>query len=220
MVTSPGPIAPIARDPAQREARRELSRAVYHQISVSQKILDAISSFLERLFSGASHASPGGWWTLVALAALAVGIIAVILTRTGPLARSARRAPLMGDPGGRPLTARQCRAAAEDAAAEGDYSTAILQRLRAIALGCEERRVLVPDAGRTADELAALAGARFPAQAAELAEAARLFDRIRFGDGTGTRDGYERLTDLDATLARLAPTVPSGSPAPSPAVPA
>lgn len=219
-MTSPGPIAPIARDPAQREARRELSRAVYHQISVSQKILDAISSFLEKLFSGASHASPGGWWTLVALAALAVGIIAVILTRTGPLARSARRAPLMGDPGGRPLTARQCRAAAEDAAAEGDYSTAILQRLRAIALGCEERRVLVPDAGRTADELAALAGARFPAQAAELAEAARLFDRIRFGDGTGTRDGYERLTDLDATLARLAPTAPSGSPAPSPAVPA
>lgn len=220
MVTSPGPIGPIARDPAQREARRELSRAVYHQISVTQKILDAINTFLDKLFSGASHASPGGWWTLVALAAVVVAVIAVILTRTGPLARSARRAPLMGDPGGRSLTARQCRADAEDAAADGDYSTAILQRLRAIALSCEERRVLAPDAGRTADELAALAGARFPAQAAELADAARLFDRIRFGDGTGTRDGYERLTGLDATLARLAPVAPGSAPAPSAAAPA
>jgi hypothetical protein len=211
MVTSAGP---IARDPAQRLAQRELSRAMYHQTSVTQQILHAIMSFLNRLFSGASQASPGGWWTLIALAALVVLVVAAILVRTGPLARSARRSVPLREPGTRPLTARQYRAAAERAAAEGDYSAAILQRLRAIALGCEERGILVPDTGRTADELAARAGARFPARAGELADAARLFNQIRYGGGAGTRDGYQRLRDLDDTLAAAAPG--SARPAPAP----
>ena len=58
--------------------------------------------------------------------------------------------------------------------------------------------------GRTADELAAQAGARFPGHAADLAAAARLFDQIRYGGGAGTRDGYERLCALDAALAGTA----------------
>jgi len=88
VVTSAGP---IAREPAQREARRELSRGMYHQTSVTQKIVHAISSFLNKIFSGAGHATPGGWWTLVALVAVVVLVVAVILTRTGPLAGAARR---------------------------------------------------------------------------------------------------------------------------------
>lgn len=212
MVTSAGP---IARDPAQRLARRELSKAVYHQTSVPQEIIHAIESFLARIFSGVSQGSPGGWWTLIALAALIVLVIAAIFARTGPLARSARRAAPLRDPGGRALTARQYRSAAEKAAGEGDYSAAIVQRLRAVTLSCEERRVLAPDSGRTADELAAQAGARFPGHADELAGAARLFDQIRYGDGTGTREGYQRLRDLDDALSRTAPA--SARPAADPA---
>lgn len=214
MVTSAGP---IARDPAQRLARRELSRAIYHQTSVPQEIVHAIESFLARIFSGVSRASPGGWWTLIALAALIALVAAAVFARTGPLARSARRSAPLRDPGARPLTARQYRAAAEKAAGEGDYSTAILQRLRAVAASCEERRILAPDTGRTADEVAAQAGARFPGYAGELAGAARLFDQIRYGDGTGTRDGYQRLRDLDDALARLAPGRPVTDPATAPA---
>ena len=60
------------------------------------------------------------------------------------------------------MTARQLRDASAACAAEGDYSTAVLQRLRAIATSCEERGILVPDAGRTADELAMQAGALLP----------------------------------------------------------
>lgn len=207
MVISAGP---IARDPAQRLAREELSKAVYHQTSVRQEIINAIESFITRIVGDASQATPGGWWTLVALAALVV-LIAAVIVRTGPLARSARRAAPMSDLDDRPLTARQYRAGAEEAAAGGDYDTAVLQRLRAIAASCEERHILVPDAGRTADELAARAGARFPDQAGGLTAAARLFDQIRYGDGTATRDGYEQLRDLDDTLSRLTPAAVPGS---------
>ncbi|MGH3164952.1 MAG: DUF4129 domain-containing protein [Trebonia sp.] len=198
--------APIGRDPAQRLARRELSKAIYHQTSVIQTVTGAIERFFERLFSGANSSAPGGWWSLIALVALAVVIVAAILKSVGPLARSGRRgARPVVQFGTRPLTARQLRDAAAANAADGDYSTAILQRLRAIAVSCEERGILVPNAGRTADELAAQAGTRFPGRGTDLLEAARLFDGIRYGDGTGTAAGYDRLRDLDDALARSAP---------------
>ena len=60
------------------------------------------------------------------------------------------------------------------------------------------------NAGQTADELAAVAGARFPGHATELAFAARLFNQVRYGGEAGTRDGYERLRRLDEALARQA----------------
>jgi hypothetical protein len=207
VVIGPGPAGPrtgpIARVPAQRLARDEMSRAIYHQTSITQVVSHAIGTFLRRIFQDAGGVTPGGWWTMVALAALVAAVVAVVIARIGPLAGSALVPAPVRDPGSRPLTARQLRDAAAASAAEGDYSTAILQRLRAIAAGCEERGVLVPNAGRTADELAAQAGARFPGHGGELTAAARLFDQIRYGDGSGTLAGYERLRDLDDALGKL-----------------
>jgi hypothetical protein len=197
---------PIGRVPAQRLAQHELSKPVYHHTSLLSRVLNAVSGFLDRIFSDASQATPGGWWTLVALIAIVVAVVAVIVARLGPVAGSGRRrTSALRDPDGPPRTARRLREESATAAAEGDYTTAILQRLRAIATGCEERRVLVPDAGRTADEFAALAGARFPAHAAELRAAVAEFDRVRYGGGSGTLNAYERLRTLDETLDRLSP---------------
>ena len=159
-------IGPIGRDPAQRLAREELSKAIYHQTSILQSVEHAIVSFLQSIFDGTSQVTPGGWWTVVALAALTVVIGSVVAARLGPLARSARRTAPLLEPGVSPLTARQLRDAAEAGAAAGDYGTAILQRLRAIAAACEERGILVSAAGRTADELATQAGLSFPAMRA------------------------------------------------------
>ena len=198
-------VGPIGRDPAQRLARHELSKAIYHQgPSIPRLIVDAIRSFLRWVFGGASQLTPGGSWTLVALVVL-IAVLVVLAIRIGPLARSARRATPVRDPGSRALTAAQLRDAAAARAAEGDYSAAILQRLRAIAASCEERGVLPPDTGRTADELATQAGALFRGHAGGLAAAARLFDEILYGDGAGTPDGYARLCDLDEALATLSP---------------
>ena len=197
---------PIGRDPAQRLARQELSKGIYHQTSFLQRIWDAISHFL----GNSGQAVPGGWWTLVALAAIVAAAIGFIVVRLGPIAGAARRSSPLGDPGGRPMTAGEFRESARNAAADGDFSTAIVQCLRAVAADCEERGILAPDAVRTADEFAAQAGVRFPGHAADLASAAALFDHIRYGDGTGTREGYERLRDLDNALRRVSP---AGEPA-------
>lgn len=198
-------IGPVGRDPAQRMARDELSKAIYHQQpSIPDIIGRAISSFFRWIFGHGSQVTPGGPWTLVALVAVVV-IIAVLAIRIGPLARTARRAAPVHDPGSRPLTAAQLRDASAARAAEGDYGAAILQRLRAIATRCEERGILPPDAGRTADELATQASTRFPAHRAGLITAARLFDEILYGDGTGTPEGYAAVRDLDEQLAMLTP---------------
>jgi hypothetical protein len=207
-VSQPGP---IGRGAAQRLARDELSKAIYHHPeSLPARIVHDLENLLSRLFGGAASASPGGWWTVVALAALLVAAVSVIAVRLGPLARSARSGGPAWDPGARAMTARELRDASAARAAEGDFSTAILQRVRAIVVSCEERGILTADAGRTADEIAARAGARFPAQRAALLDAARAFDQIRYGGEAGTRDGYERLCGLDAALASLQPT---GAPA-------
>jgi hypothetical protein len=194
----PGPW--IGRQAAQRLARSELSKAVYHpHRSFTQWLLGEIGNLLSRLLAAGAAAVPGGWWTLAALAVAGVGVVATILTRVGPLTRSRRRVPgaLSGTA---PLTAREHRQRAERLAAGGDHSAAILEYLRAIAADLEEQGILVPDPGRTADELSGEAGRLLPAHAAGLASAARLFDDVCYGGRDGTREGYEQLRDLDAAI--------------------
>jgi hypothetical protein len=203
-------VSPIGREAAQRLARDELSKPIYHQTSLSQDISNWVSSVLNRLFAGVSSVTPGGWWTVVALAALAVAAVALVLARLGPVARSGGRRPAR-DPRSRVMTARQLRESATASAAEGDYAAAIVARLRAIAAACEERGILIGNAGQTADELAARAGERFPGYAAELAAAASLFDQVLYGGEAGPRDGYERLRRLDDALAGLQPLPLPGS---------
>jgi hypothetical protein len=203
-------VGPIGRDQAQRLARDELSKAVYHQRqSIPQDIADYIGKGLRKIFDTAGNVTPGGAWTVVSLV-LAVIIVAVIAARLGPLRRSASHKAPLSDPGTRPLTARQLREQAEASAAlasagNGDYTAAIVARFRAIAISLEERGVLVPDAGRTADEFALQAGRLFSRQAAGIATAARLFDQVRYGDGVGAGDDYEQVRQLDDALGQVRP---------------
>ncbi|WP_449066361.1 DUF4129 domain-containing protein, partial [Planomonospora algeriensis] len=94
-----------------------------------------------------------------------------------PRRRAVRgRGPLGGRaPGG----GRAARGRA--AVGRGDQGT-----LRAVARDLEERAVVEELPGRTADELAAEAGRALPGFAGELAEAARLFDDVTYGDLPGT----------------------------------
>lgn len=199
---------PVGRGAAQRLARHELSKAIYHQPqSLPVRVAHDVVTLLGRLFSAAGSVTPGGWWTAVALAALLVAAVSMIAVRLGPVARPARVTGPAWDRGSRAMTSRELRDASAASAAGGDYGMATLQRLRAVVTSCEERGILPVSAGRTANEIAAQAGARFPGQRADLVAGARSFDQILYGGGTGTREGYERMCALDAALATSRPVV-------------
>jgi len=202
---------PVGRQAGQRLARAELSKAIYHpHQSLTQRIGNAIVSLLGQLFNVGSS-FPGGWWAAVALAALVVFVAAVVLTRVGPLARSYRN----GDhlmPGAPALSAADLRLRAGRLAAAGDYAGAILEGVRAIARELEERAVLAPGAGRTADEIAEEAARLLPGEAGALRGAARLFDDIRYGERPGTAAGYALVQELDARIGAASLTSGAGNP--------
>ena len=205
MVTSGGPIGSLTgRAAGQRLARAELSKPIYHPHEpLIQRILNGIGDLLNDL-SQAGRAFPGGWWAAVALAALLAALIAVVLTRTGPLARSRRAAGQLMTGSGM-LTAADHRLRAGRLAAAGDYAGATLEGVRAIARELDERAVLTPRAGRTANEMADEAAVALPAEAEALRGAALLFDDICYGGRAGTRDGYTLVRELDTRISVAIP---------------
>jgi hypothetical protein len=133
-------------------------------------------------------------------------VTAGLLAWIGPVARTRRRpGPLT--PQGEVRTARHHRQDAGRFAAAGDYSAAIIECVRAIAAELEERGVLPPRSGRTADEFAAEAGQAMPGHADALRGAARLFDDVCYGQRPGSKAGYERLSELDRQIMVTAPRV-------------
>jgi Domain of unknown function (DUF4129) len=200
--------AAVSRRAGQQLARAELSKGIYHH-SVAWTV--RLERWLVRTLNTAGQAVPGGWWALIALAALLVITVAAALAWIGPVARSRPRAqvPILS---GAQLSARDHRQNAERLAAAGDFTAAIIESVRAIAAELEERSILPPRPGRTADELATEASGPLPAQAEQLRDAARLFDDVRYGDRPGTARGYQRLRDIDAGIRAARPAVSAAPP--------
>lgn len=201
----PGPPggAAVGRSTGQQLARAELAKPMYHP-PVAWTV--RLGRWLVRTLNAAGQAVPGGWWALIALAALLVIAVAAALAWIGPVARSRppTRRPILS---GAQTSARDHRQNADRLAAAGDFAAAIIESVRAIAMELEERSILPPRLGRTADELAAEASGPLPAQAGQLSDAARLFDDVRYGDRAGTAGGYQRLRDLDAEIRTAKPVV-------------
>lgn len=196
---------PIGRQAAQHLARQELAKSMYHPRT---PFLTWLHDQFSRLFNSANVTVPGGWWAIVALVALAVIVVALVLARVGPVARSRRRDGVRPLGGPVALTSREHRELAERHAAAGNYAAAIAEYLRAVATGLEERAILPPAPGRTAGELATQSGRLLPAHAAELHAAARLFDDVHYGGRAGTQANAGRLRDLDAAIRATNATVP------------
>lgn len=200
---------PIGRDQARELARRELEKQIYHRDdpSVVERILDKINEWIDsltRTVSGAGQQSgTGGWIALAVIIVLLVLVAVAIMWRLGAVrGAAARKRTLLAD---EPMTAADYRAAAERHAAAGEWPEAIRERLRAVARGLEERVILEPRPGRTADELAVEAGAALPEVAAELTAAVRIFDDVWYGDRPGTAEGYALLTRLDERVQAARP---------------
>jgi hypothetical protein len=208
VIRPPGGSPLVSRPHGQTLARTELSKAIYHPHEpLTQRLLDAINRLLNGLYT-AGKSFPGGWWSVVALAALTALAVTLVLARLGPLAR-AHREPGQLAPGGPPLSAADHRQRAAQLAGAGDYAAAILEAVRGVARQLEEHGVLSPRLGRTADEIAAEAGLAVPAEAAALQDTARLFDDICYGERPGTAAGYALVQALDTRLQSAHPAEPS-----------
>jgi hypothetical protein len=207
---------PVDRDQARELARRELQKQIYHRDEpsfldrVMRKISDWLNSVLDHV-PGNHAGGSGSWAALVVLLILLVLIAAAVWWRVGTVRRNAaERGSLLDDTH---TTAEDHRAAAERHAAAGEWPEAIRERLRAIARDLEERVIVEPRPGRTADELASEAGAALPDHADDLVAGVRIFDDVWYGGRTGDAEGYRHLTELDRRLqsARPAPLVTGGT---------
>ncbi|MGP4114790.1 DUF4129 domain-containing protein [Streptomyces sp. 4N509B] len=206
-VDEPGPPVVVGRDAAREAAERELSRQIYaeHEPGLFRRVLGWLWERLFGVLESAAFAVPGGWVGLLVIVALVVGFLVALRLRLGALRNAAgpgRRGALFTD---RPRTAAEHRAAAAEHAHAGRWDQAVQEQLRAIVRSLEERALLEPRPGRTADEAAAEAGLPLPAHARELHAAATTFDGVTYGDRPATPADHARLRELDDRLRQARP---------------
>lgn len=195
------------RDAAREAARRELSDPAYHQHdpSLLQRALNKFWDWIGSLFDSASGATPGGPLGLVVIAVAVLALIGALWWRLGTPQRTFTTGGTIFDD--RPRSAADHRATAETHAAARRWNDAVQERMRAIVRSLEERALLDPRPGRTADEAAAEAGRPLPGHADRLRAAARTFDDVAYGGRTADESAYLRLRDLDLDLERTKPAL-------------
>ncbi|WP_298460370.1 DUF4129 domain-containing protein [uncultured Cellulomonas sp.] len=196
------PVVPDA-ETARRWATEELADPVYHG---GPSLLSRLVEWFLSLFEGDVPGLGLPPAVVGAVVVLVLGlVVAVALWVAGPV-RAARRTResvvVLGDDSRR---AAELRAAADAAAARGDWSAAVLDRFRAIVRALEERALLDERPGRTAHEAAEAVGARLPARTGELRRAARVFDDVCYGHVTVGADADAWLRSLDDALAQTRP---------------
>ena len=202
----------LGREAAQQAAREELAKQVYREAGPGlveralRWILDRVTDALDNV----AAVSPGGYAGVAVVLLLLVAAAVAIRLRVGPLGRrAAADASLFV---GRERTADEHRAAADAHARAGEWAEALRERLRAVVRSLEERAVLEPRPGRTADEAAAQAGAALPGCAADLAAAARLFDDVWYGGRPAGPAGDTMMRELDRAVADARPELLSAGP--------
>ena len=192
------------RDAARRLAREELSRKEYAdaQPPLLVRLVTRAFRALSHAFSSASAHVPAGRAGLVLLLLVLAAAVVTVLLRLRP-ARAAARTPLFAGTGDVPADERRRRADA--LAAAGQHAEAVRERLRAVVRELEDRGVLDPRPGRTADEVAADAGGRVPTVAADLRRATRVFDEVWYGGRPADAASYAVVVEVDGRVraARL-----------------
>lgn len=193
------------RVPAREAARHELSKPMYHENdpNLLQRGLDRLWEWLGDLFSEVSNTAPGGPLGLIVLVLVVIGLAAALWWRLGTPQRSTRPADALFDDS--PRSAAEHRTAAEAHAAAHRWDEAVQERMRAIVRSLEERALLDPRPGRTADEVAAEAGRSLPTHALPLRAAAQEFDAITYGGRNTGRQAYLIVRDLDLDLENAKP---------------
>lgn len=203
--SSAEPPVDTPRIPAREAAEHELSKPRYaeQEPSLFRQVIDWIWERTSDLMGSLVAVTPGGWAGLTIICTALLLLLIAVRLRLGALpARVSQREALFQH---RPRSAAEHRAAAERYAADQRWTEALQERMRGIVRALEERALLTPRPGRTADEAAEEAGRALPEQATALRAAARAFDEVTYADRQADESGYTRIRDLDLALRESRP---------------
>ncbi|WP_172119741.1 DUF4129 domain-containing protein [Actinomyces faecalis] len=196
------PATPEAEE-ARQAAVRELSKPVYHERpSLLAQVWEWLVEHL-RL----SQVVPGApAWLSFLIVALAVAVLLallILLARRFTLASRSRRASasLFNDE----RDAATLTRAANEAAQAGDWTTAVVERFRAIIRSLDERGLIEDYPGMTAHEAAAVSVAALGSLGPELSRAADMFDSVRYGEVVSTAAQDEWMRQLASDIAQVSP---------------
>ncbi|MET7637604.1 DUF4129 domain-containing protein [Streptomyces sp. NPDC005438] len=197
-----GPPITVPSGPAREAAERELAKPRYHQDDPSwyERLLNWFWEKVGELLNTAVDFAPGGWVGLAVVVLLVLGLIGALWWRLGGRQPHTTSSPALFEEG--PRAADDHRALAARYAREGDWSGAVQERMRALVRSLEERAVLEPRPGRTADEAAAEAGAALPRHRDGLRQAALRFDETTYAHQPADEVTYHQLRLLDEEVAR------------------
>ncbi len=195
-------------DPTPAEARRwlgdELSGPDYHDPWLDTAIRWILDQ-LGKLLDGANNLANSGISPVIT-ALMAVATIALLVW----VLPKVRRNPVAARPDGAVLvdptiTASTYRMLASAAFDDGRYDDAVLDGFRAIAKDMSDRTLLDDSPGRTAHEVSLELAQPFPDHAVRLAQAANMFDAIRYGHRLATSGQAGLVRQLDAELVKTRP---------------
>ena len=192
------PLAP-SPDEGRGLLRRELLDRAYHQDDLLNRFVTWLRRTVLDVVETASSAPP-----VSAFAAMAIGLALVL--GLAWLATRARSAPARRIAPGPVITdarttATQWRDRAERALAEQRHSDALVDGFRALAARQVERGRLEESPGVTAREVVQVLRTSYPERAEAMAEGARLFDLVLYGDREATGEQATFVLALDAQLA-------------------
>lgn len=197
------PVLPGAEE-ARRWASEELSHPEYRDAAPGwlETLWENFLEWLSSLDGSADAGStlPGAAIGIVIAAIIAAAVI-IARPRLNPKARHAKEVFELESV----LTVADYRQRAEASAAAGKWGHAVVDRFRALVRSAEDRTILDPQPGRTADEVARDLAIAFPAEAQRLAVAAGTFDAVRYGNRTADTGDYRAMASLDNALEGLRP---------------
>lgn len=193
------------RDQAREWLETELSKADYNRAEpLVTRLIDWLLARLDDLLSLVPGSQSLGWVLVLGVLVVValVTFFAVRGRRRGSALTQGGRGAVLEDP---TLSATDYRSRANRAAQSGDWDSVLLDSYRALAADGVERTLLDHASALTAHEVGRDLGRYFPAQQAQLADAADAFDLVRYGEGSSTQQQAAGVRELDRTLSKTRP---------------